>query len=336
MRLVHRTTFFLQQVFTNESLYDIPVEQTSKLLAEDGWILSGGRDGAKDNENSRVRIWDVATGKQVDELKGHKGAISCVVYKPDLRVILSGSPDGSIRLWKPWDIDHKPGIIDQSYKTFSGYTRGVTGVAASETGVQLVNASVDGTLHTWDMDQGISLAKGGLRGIFMSIIGLVLAWPIGVLVDRWNPIRITLWCGFIALPFQVLFFFFYHSYMFQLYMELLRWPINTMAGWAGVPLSIMLYPKTKYGQMASANALVRQAVAAIAGPLGAILMDFLTAKSLDTDYYRYGYLFSFVAQSLSLMAMLGVYYYWKKLGGDDYVAPEAVHAEAPKQPAAVA
>jgi WD40 repeat protein len=321
MRQVYKTGFFLKQVFTNESLYDIPVDQTSKLLAQDGWVLSGGRDGANDSVNSQVRIWDVAEGKEIRAFKGHKGAISCVVYKPDLRVILSGSPDGSVRLWKPWDISGT--ADDQSYKTFSGYTRGVTSLAATDVGVKMVNASVNGTLHVWNMDEGISLAKGGLKGIFFAIVGLVLSYPIGVLVDRWNPIRTVLWCSLIGLPFPLFFFLWYNNYTFALYMELIRWPFTTLAAMANLPMLIMLYPKTKYGQMSSANALVRQAVAAVAGPLGAILMDYLTTRSLDTDYFRYGYLFSFIATSISFLLLLVVYYQWKKLGGENYVAPEA-------------
>jgi WD40 repeat protein len=329
MTEVHEAAFFLEQVFTNESLYDVPAEQTSKVLAPDGWVISGGRDGARDDENSRVRIWDVAEGKQVRDLIGHKQAISCVVYKPDLRVILSGSPDGSIRVWQPWAISDAPGITDQSYKTMSGYTRGVTSMAAAAAGTTLINASADGTLHTWDIDQGVSLAKGGLKGVFFSIVTLLLAYPIGAMVDRWNPIRIFLWCSFAALPFTVLYFFWYHSYVFGLYVDLIRLPVNMLSAMATVPMLIVLYPKSKYGQFCSANALVRQAVAAIAGPLGAVLMDFLTTRALDTDYFRYGYLFQFVAYGLSFVAMLGVYYYWKKLGGDNYTAPEAAPAEAP-------
>ena len=328
MRQLYNAGFFLRQVFTNESLYDIPVVQTSKLLAPDGWVLSGGRDGAKDSEYARVRIWDVAEGKQIHDLKGHKGAITSVAWKPDLRVILSSSADASMRLWKPWSISST--ASDQSYKTFSGYTHGVTAMAAADAGPNMASASVDGTIHTWNIDRGISLAKGGLRGVFMSIVAFVLVYPLGVLIDRWNPIRVTIVCMLLLLPFHVLFYLFFYSYTFQLYAELIRWPLSTLTGMAGVPMAIMLYPKTKYGQMASAAALIRQAAAAIAGPLGAILMDYLTTRALDTDYFRYGYLFQGLSQALSLAALVGVYYYWKRMGGDNYVAPEAEHEKAPE------
>jgi WD40 repeat protein len=336
MAKVDASLFFLKEVFTNESLYTVPVEQTSKIVAQDGWVISGGRDGAKDAEASRVRIWDLAEGKMVRDLKGHKKAISSVVFKPDVRVILSSSQDQSVRLWKTWAISDSPGIVDQSFKAISGYTRGITSMGVVDTGEMMINASVDGTLHAWNINRGVSLARGGLKGIFFSLFGLFLAWPMGVLVDRWNPLRITLVGSFIGLFFTLAFFLWYNSYVFGFWAELIRMPINFLVGWAAVPMAIILYPKTKYGQFASANALVRQAVAAIAGPLGAVLMDSLTTYALDTDYFRYGYLFQFIAHAMSLAAMVGVYYYWKKLGGENYVAPEAPHKKPVEEPVTIA
>ena len=316
-----KVVFFLRQVFTNESLYDTPPDQTSKVLGQDLWVISGGRDGAKDDEYSSVRIWDVAEGKLLKALKGHKQAISTVIYKPDLHVILSGSPDGSIRLWKPMNISET--ATDQSFKTFSGYTRGVTSLACQSAGVLMVNASSNGKLHMWDIDRGISLAKGGIQGIFFSIIGLLLAYPLGALVDRWNPLKIVLWTSVVTLCFPIFYYFWYHDYVFGLWANLARTPFTTIAAFANMPMLILLYPRAKYGQFCSAAALVRQFVGAIAGIGGAILMDYLTDKSMDTDAFRYGFLFQFSASALSLMALFGVYYQWKKLGGDKYVAPEA-------------
>ena len=330
---LHRAGFFLKQVFTNESLYDVPVNESCKVLAQNGWVLSGGRDGAEDDVNSKVRIWNVATGKQVQELKGHKGAVTGVAYKSDLRVILSGSYDASIRLWKPWDIGKR--ADDQSYKTFSGYTLAVASIGLEEHGVKLLNTSSNGTLHVWDIDRGISLAKGGLRGIFFQLVTLVFAYPLSSIVDRKNPIKIWLITTFLLLPPPLMNFFFLHDYTFTLVTTFYTWPIGFLAGIAGMPVWIMLFPKTKYGQMSSANAMVKQAVTAMAGPIGAAIMDYLTTYSMETDYYRYGYLCQFFSHSISFIMLLWVYYYWKKLGGKDYVAPEAAPAEKVVEPVAV-
>lgn len=339
----HSVLDFLKNVFVNESLYTPAPETTSRLQGDDRWVVSGGRDGATDEVNSGVRIWDVEQGKllpavetlKTRALKGHKKAITGVCYKPDLRVIMTSSLDGSIRIWKPLDMTKAitRQADDQSFKNLSGYTRGVTGMAVQTSGVRLVNASEDGALHTWDIDQGISLEKVNLyKGNFFAILLLILAYPLGTLVDRWNPIKIVLWATFLGLPTTLVYFLFFKDYISSLWIDLAMLPINQLLVMATLPMMVMLYPKTKYGQFSSANAMVKQFVGAFAGILGALLMDHMTTGSYDTDNYRYGYLYKFAANTVSFLFLLGVYFYWKKLGGEKrYVAPESWHTAEHKQ-----
>ncbi len=327
---------FIKNVFVNESLYSDLPDSYSQIVGEDRWIISGGMDGENNEVNSGLRIWDLSTGQLIPavealktkSLKGHKKTITAVAYKPDIRCILSASLDESVRLWRPLDISGSvaKAADDQSFKTFSGYTRGVSSMACQSKGVILANSSIDGTLHIWDIDQGISLEKANrYKGNFIAIIALLLAYPLGALIDRLNPVKITLWTTFLTLPVSLLYFFLYRDYVSSLWIDLIMLPLNTLCAMALLPMMVMLYPKTKYGQFSSANAMVRQFVSAFAGILGAMLMDHLTVNSFDTDNYRYGFLFRFVFNSASFACLIGVYYYWRKLGGEKFVAPEHQH-----------
>ena len=47
-----------------------------------------------------MRLWDIAAGQQIGPLlTGHAGLVSSVAFSPDGTRIVSGSRDGTLRLW---------------------------------------------------------------------------------------------------------------------------------------------------------------------------------------------------------------------------------------------
>jgi WD40 repeat protein len=58
-----------------------------------------GKTLASGSEDRRIKLWDVATGKERATLKGHTGEVLSVAFSPDGKTLASGSNDQTIKLW---------------------------------------------------------------------------------------------------------------------------------------------------------------------------------------------------------------------------------------------
>ena len=89
---------------------------TSVAYSPDGkTALSGSLD-------STVRLWDLATGREIRKLEGHSFWVTSVTFSPDGKTALSGSDDGTMRLWKLQSGEELAALIasrDGEYMTFT-------------------------------------------------------------------------------------------------------------------------------------------------------------------------------------------------------------------------
>jgi WD40 repeat protein len=96
------------------------------------------------SDDNTVRLWDVASGKDIRTLTGHSEEVKCIVFSPDGKTLASGSGDYTVRLW-----DAASG---KEILALTGHSGNVTSVTFSPDGKTLASGSDDKTIRLWDMD----------------------------------------------------------------------------------------------------------------------------------------------------------------------------------------
>jgi WD40 repeat protein len=105
-----------------------------------------GRTLASASQDRTIKLWDVASGREIRTLSGHSNFVSSVALSPDGKMLASGSGDKTIKLW---DV-----ASGREIRTLSGHSYPVLSVAFSPDGRTLVSASGDKTIKLWDVASG--------------------------------------------------------------------------------------------------------------------------------------------------------------------------------------
>jgi WD40 repeat protein len=100
-------------------------------------VLSGSTD-------KTLKLWEVASGNELQTFTGHKWEVTSVAFSPDGRTALSaGNHDQMIKLW---DV-----ATGKELRTFTGHSGAVHAVAVSPDGRTAVSGGYDRTLKLWDL-----------------------------------------------------------------------------------------------------------------------------------------------------------------------------------------
>ncbi|EJC98415.1 WD40 repeat-like protein [Fomitiporia mediterranea MF3/22] len=138
-----------------------------------------------------IRIWD-AEGEQanLDKFEGHEDTISSVAFSPDGKLVVSGSFDGTIRVW-----DAESGCtVSGPFKGHSEQSEKILSISFSPDGERVVSGSGDGTILVWDVGSGeivsgpfkghedrvesVSFSADGARVISGSLDGTIRFWDV--------------------------------------------------------------------------------------------------------------------------------------------------------------
>jgi mono/diheme cytochrome c family protein len=105
-----------------------------------------GRRALSGGEDRTVRLWDVASGRELRRLTGHTQEVPAVAFSADEQRAVSGGKDRTLRLWEV--------TTGRQLLVCEGHTDQVSSVAFSADGRRLLSASWDGTVRLWDADTG--------------------------------------------------------------------------------------------------------------------------------------------------------------------------------------
>ncbi|MFM6225329.1 MAG: WD40 repeat domain-containing protein, partial [Dolichospermum sp.] len=109
---------------------------TLVITPDDSKFISGSSD-------STIKIWDLATGKELQTLTGHSKGVNTLAITPDGSKLVSGSSDSTIKIW---DL-----ATGKELQTLTGHSKGVNTLAITPDGSKLVSGSCDSTIKIWDL-----------------------------------------------------------------------------------------------------------------------------------------------------------------------------------------
>ena len=123
------------------------------------------------HDDNTIRIWDRASGRELQKLSGHQNIVRTIILSKDGQFLYSGSDDCTIKKWQISD-----GICQ---KTFIGHQGWVRAIVLSGDEQFLYSGSDDCTIKKWQISDGICQGKfddhkGFVRTIVLSKDGKLL------------------------------------------------------------------------------------------------------------------------------------------------------------------
>lgn len=155
---------------------------------------------------------------------------------------------------------------------------------------------------------GMTLDQIGKFLAYVSILSVVVIYPIGVMIDRWGSQKslIAGMFGTAILRFSA--FFVVQDYGSLVLIALINTLPTVICQIAIMKWLIDLYPRERYGQFGSAGAMVAALGSVVMGPICGVLVD-------RFGDYKYVWLWPVAFNLFGAWVALIIYRKWKAMGG---------------------
>ncbi|AFY33556.1 serine/threonine-protein kinase [Calothrix sp. PCC 7507] len=140
------------QIITNRTQENTPAPSTLKGHASDVNSVAFAPDGitlASGSDDRTIKLWNLATVKQIRTLTGHSRWVWAIAFSPDGKTLASGSADKTIKLWNI--------ATGKEIRTLVGHSQGIASVTFSPDGKTLASGSLDKKIKLWNLATGTEI-----------------------------------------------------------------------------------------------------------------------------------------------------------------------------------
>lgn len=140
-----------------------------------------------------LKVWDVANGQLLLNLKGHSNAVMCAAFSPDGKRLASGSADQTIIIWREIDDQRTRKARDLKINEFRGHKEGVGRPAFAANAKRLVSEGPDNTIDVLDIASGQKVlpikARDYISALTISPDGkLLVSGSHGGTIKHWDSV----------------------------------------------------------------------------------------------------------------------------------------------------
>ncbi|MFL5240710.1 MAG: protein kinase domain-containing protein [Gemmataceae bacterium] len=189
--------YYLWRLCQGKHKFSLPTQKVDNARAlaysPDGKTLASGC-------NETVKIWDVTTGQELREFRGHPGSIGCLAYAADGKTLAVGA-GGKVKLWDLVTSKERANIAPNQFVEWVAFTGDSSKLVMGGAGVKVWDLTLgreEASLRGKDGEKfdmvavapdGKAVAAGSDAGIVRIWTRDGAVWRDGVVITglHWNP-----------------------------------------------------------------------------------------------------------------------------------------------------